>query len=100
MADLIEKFFKEDLTEAERKLLGEELLSKDGAAEKFVEKAEEAYKGFGLPEPQWTGPEVFRHAVQPGLGKWLWVCALLVGAVGASTWWYFAKSNPTGKILV
>jgi hypothetical protein len=97
MADLIEKFFEKDLAEAERQALREELLSKDGAAEKFVEKAEASYKEFGLPEPRWTGPDVFRQSAEPGLTQWLWLFVLLAGAIGVSMWWYFAKGNPTNE---
>ncbi|HEY5039646.1 MAG TPA: FlgD immunoglobulin-like domain containing protein [bacterium] len=100
MADLIEKYFKEDLAEAEQEALSMELESSDGAAEKFMEKAEEAYRRFGLPEPHWTGPDAFPYAAKPGFGKWFWFGVLLVGALGASTWWYFAKHSLTNQALV
>jgi len=97
MVDLVEKFFKEDLAEVEKKALGEALLSSEETAQRFGEKAEEAYRRFGLPEPQWNGPDTLRPTGKYGLGKWL-LFGVLLAAVGGSTWRYLAQNNPTDEI--
>ena len=93
MSDLIEKFFKKDLTEAEKEALAKQLSSSDKAAQKFGEKAVETYRSFGLPEPRWTGPDTLRRA--PGTSYWKWVALgltlILLG--GASTWVFHHSSN-------
>jgi hypothetical protein len=54
MADLIDKFYSADLSESEEEALDGLLESSQEAAEKFAQKAAEAYARYGLPE---TGPE-------------------------------------------
>jgi hypothetical protein len=51
MPDLIDKFFRTDLTEAEESALGEMLRSSDEAAQRFGRLSEEAWRRFGLPDP-------------------------------------------------
>ncbi|HVM31672.1 MAG TPA: FlgD immunoglobulin-like domain containing protein [bacterium] len=54
--DLIEKFFKADLTESEEADLGERLKSSTEEALRFGARAEERYRAYGLPEPQLAKP--------------------------------------------
>jgi hypothetical protein len=61
--DLIKKFFQEDLSEAEEKALGEQLLSSTEDALRFGEEAHTRYASYGLPEPEWSKPLV------PALGQ-------------------------------
>lgn len=80
MADLIEKYFQEDLTETEEKALGDEILSSEETALRLGEKAEEAYKSLGLPEPVWPGSGPY----MPGATKsypwfWVWYFVLITG---------------------
>ena len=86
MADLIDKLFREDLTEAEQKALDRELASSFEATDRFGQQAEQAYRRFGLPEPVWEGPEEFRPAPRPGVGRWLWAGAFLAILAGLSIW--------------
>jgi len=51
MSDLIEKFFREDLTEAEEKTLSEQLLHSEEAADRFGALSEQKYVSYGLTEP-------------------------------------------------
>jgi len=70
MTDLIEQFFKRDLTEAEENTLAESLRSDDGSAEKFGKSLDEAYTRTGLPDPGGSGPE--GPAGNPtGVGPWI-----------------------------
>jgi hypothetical protein len=93
MADLIDKFFKEDLTEAERTALGKQLSISDEAAQRFGEKAEEAYRALGLPEPQWTGPDILRHPSRLDSTIWIWVGLIMVTLLGGLGWWFVALKN-------
>src|SRR5258708_34686843 len=86
MPDLIEKYFKEDLTEAERQALRKELLTSDNAAESFGERAEEVYRALGLPEPRWTGPDRFRPAPSSDRWKWLGLGIIFAGIFGTMGW--------------
>lgn len=67
MADLVEKYFQQDLTEAEQEALSGSLLSSDETALKFERMAGEAYARYGLPDlqPHWTDPR--REAHPPGV---------------------------------
>jgi hypothetical protein len=55
MTNMIDKYFREDLTEAEEKILGEELLRSEESANRFAALAEQKYHSYGLPEPVWQG---------------------------------------------
>jgi hypothetical protein len=86
MDDLIEKFFREDLSEAEKEALGKNLASSDEAARRFGEKAEQAYGSFGLPEPRWTGAETLRPKPGPGFGEWLSLFLFAAALAGGVAW--------------
>jgi hypothetical protein len=86
MPDLIDKFFQEDLTDAERTILGEQLSTSDEAARKFGEKAEEAYQAFGLPEPHWNGPDELNRHHPSGSMTWVWLGLLTVLLFGVLVW--------------
>ena len=72
MTDLIEQFFKRDLTEAEENALAESLRSDDGSAGKFGRSLDEAYARTGLPDPGGSGPEGPAEPSNPtGAGPWI-----------------------------
>jgi hypothetical protein len=96
MPDLVEKFFKEDLTEAEHQALNESLLASDEAALKFEETAKAAYHRYGLPEPEPHWPDQAGPTLPPqaGSGPWnlllpfVWPSLFLLGAVAVFVGWH------------
>lgn len=82
MPDLIDKYFQEDLTEAEQEALGRSLLDSDEAALKFEAMAKEAYIRYGHPEPQpnWKDIPPPSMPPKPGFGPLFWLTMLAVGA--------------------
>lgn len=83
--DLIIKFFKEDLTEAEEQALSDRLASSVEEALRFGQHAEASYRFYGLPEPQWRGsqpPSGFFPFSGLKLGLWLGLTLL----AGLSVW--------------
>lgn len=97
MSDLIEKFFKEDLSEAEKTALDQELASSPEAAQRFGELAEQAYNRFGLPEPKWAGPEELKKISKSNPNAWLWPFGLLFALFGLYCWFYFQKANTVSE---
>jgi hypothetical protein len=95
MADLIGKFFQEDLSEAEEKALGEELISSEETALRLGEKAEQAYTRLGLPEPIWPDSAgTVPYVTKTIPWNWVWFWALSAGMVGVTAWWcFFHKSH-------
>lgn len=91
--DLIVKFFREDLTEAEESALSERLSSSVEDALRFGQHAETSYRHYGLPEPRWRGgpPPGFYPKSGPQFGLWLPVVLL----AGLSTWgaWKYWPRN-------
>jgi hypothetical protein len=89
MNDLIEKYFREDLSETEEARLSELLASSDEAANLFSRKAEEAYRRYGLPEPEPPAPG--------GGGHWsAWILSLAVfGFLGTAVWVVYRCAQPT-----
>jgi hypothetical protein len=75
MADVVDKFFREDLTEAEEQALSDALWTSDEHALRFGGLAEEAYARYGLPEPSSAGP----GAGASSLGTWGVVLLVVVG---------------------
>lgn len=55
MSDLLEKFFNEDLSDAEEEAFEKSFLESPEAASRFNVLAEEAYAATGLPAHQWPG---------------------------------------------
>ena len=97
MDDLIEKFFKKDLTEAEEKALEDQIASSDEAAEGLAKKADEAYQSFGLPEPRWTGPDSLRP--KPGFGFLGWFFLVgFVAALGVGLGWFYLHTGPNSSV--
>ena len=86
MPDLIEKFYREDLTEAEEQALGETLSTSEDAAEKFGALAEATYYRFGHPKPEWPGGDSLPRS-KGGWKPWLWMA--LLAAVGGAALWIF-----------
>jgi hypothetical protein len=97
MPDLVEKFFNEDLTEAETAALRGSLSASGETAERFGELAEGIYRACGLPEPQWAGPEFLKPAGKLGFGAGFWTgvltAALLAGFAG---WHFLGGAGPGG----
>jgi len=89
MSDLIERYFREDLTEAEHKALSEELASSGEAAERFGALAEGVYARTGLPEPHWAGPGALQRVLKPGFGTGFWVGVLTATFLGGMVGWHF-----------
>lgn len=91
MPELVEKYFKEDLTEAEQTALEEALLNSDEAALQFEGMAKEAYLRYGLPEPQpkWgdTPPPSLPKSFH--LKPWLW--SIVLGGALALGWVYLHR---------
>jgi hypothetical protein len=93
--DLIIKFFRADLTEAEEQALSDKLDSSSEDAVRFGQHAEASYRHYGLPEPQWRGggaPRGFfpRSGFRPGI--WLSL-TLLAGFLGWLVWHFLALSR-------
>ena len=88
MPDLVEKFFRDDLTEAEQQALSDTLLNSDEAALKFEETAKQAYLRYGFPEPKprWTDPPPSSSPPKTGLGPWFWPAMFVVGATLGLGW--------------
>lgn len=96
MPDLVEKFFKEGLTEAEEQSLSESLWASEDMAEKFAGLAREAYQRYGLPEPRLPGSPQTPMSPQNGLGPWLGVFVVITGLAvayfcGRPYWGYLKK---------
>lgn len=73
MIDLVEKFFSGDLSPAEEEALDALLASSPEAADRFAEKAAQAYSRFGLPGPD---------SHQGSRRSWLSLLLLLALAMG------------------
>lgn len=99
MSDLIEKFFREDLSEAERLALREELLASPGLADRFGARAEEVYRSLGLPEPLWTGPDHFKPLRKTRFWKWFGLGVLFMGGLGTLGWLWF-RGNPISLVSI
>ena len=93
MPKLVEKFFREDLTEAEDAALEESLLNSDEAAFQFAEEAEKLYRYCGLPEPRVPGPKPGFLKWFSGLfgGAWFWPlmasASVMTAAIGIHHHW-------------
>ncbi len=98
MADLIVKFFQEEMTQAEEQALSDRLLSSTEEALRFGEQAEKAYLGFGLPEPHWPGggPPSAPWTHGPiALKPLIWAGALLTaGLTGLILWRHHPVNQP------
>ena len=115
MPDLVDTFFKRDLTEAEQEALSRELLNSDKAALKFESKAKALYLSFGLAVPimRWPkqgklpwhtasahsaghGAGLLHHLIHvTHLSHWIWPSLIVVGVTGSvATWHHLEKSAP------
>jgi hypothetical protein len=113
--DLVDAFFKRDLTEAEQEALSRELLNSDKAALKFESKAKALYLSFGLAVPiiRWPkqgklpwhtasthpaghGAGLLHHWIQvTHLSHWIWPSLFVVGVMGSvATWHHLEKTAP------
>ncbi len=95
MADLIEKFFRSELTEAEDQALAKLLASSEDAAERFAQKAEKVYFGFGLPEPK--APGKLARFLKSSWGRWAPVVVL--SGVGVWHYWPQVESQPLPVVV-
>jgi hypothetical protein len=80
MADLVSKYFKKDLTEAEDQALSERLLASPKDSLRMAQMAEKAYRRFGFPEPQ--APALARRPSRwfPKLFGGVWFLPLVASA--------------------
>lgn len=96
--DLIIKFFREDLTEAEETALLERLSSSVEDALRFGQHAEASYRHYGLPDPQWQGgPPPAGFGPKSGFKPGLWLTLALL--TGLSVWGAWEYWKGTGKSL-
>ena len=99
--DLVIKFFREDLTEAEESALSERLSASIEEALRFGQHAEASYRHYGLPEPVWRGgpPPGFYPKSGPKFGLWLSI-VLLAGLSAWGAWevWPRTESKPSASI--
>jgi hypothetical protein len=79
MIDLVEKFFQQDLSEAEAQELEKLLLHSPETASRFNQIAESAYIATGLPHHQWPGKPIHLPPAG-GLGTGLKVLLALAAA--------------------
>jgi len=76
MLELVEKFYRQDLTEVEEGTLESLLETSPEAADRFADLADEAYARFGLPEPSES-----RSAGRSGWKVWTLALVLLLGGL-------------------
>ncbi|SRR5579871_848129 len=92
--DLIIKFFREDLTEAEETALLERLSSSVEDALRFGQHAEASYLHYGLPEPKWRGgPPPPGFPSHSGSKLWLWLTLAFLAGLSSWSAWTFWKGN-------
>jgi hypothetical protein len=90
MFELVEKFFKEDLTDLEDQVLSDILLSSEEEALRFGDLGRKAYRRFGLPEPDWKGPVPNPFRRPSRWGRWLGPLVFLSGSIAfAATGYHF-----------
>jgi len=81
---LLDEYFKRDLTEAEEEQLAQWLSSSGEASQRFIGLMESHYRALGLAEPEWAEsplPKFFPKSRNPGL--WLILAAFLLLALAA-----------------
>lgn len=97
--DLIIKFFREDLTEAEEQALSQLLASSVEDALRLGQHAETSYYHYGLPEPQWPGnPPRTGFPRAGGLKIWFSL-ALMAGLLAWAGWKYASRMEGDSKPL-
>lgn len=92
MNDLVEKFFKEDLTSEEEESLEALLASSPEDAGRFADKAALAYDRFGLPDPE-NPPE---SSPKPGWGLRLTALAFVLALMAGLGWWRHVPGKAAG----
>ncbi len=85
MSDLIDKYFSEDLTQAEDEALEGLLSTSEVAAERFFAKAEKDYFSYGLPDPVSTGIRSWIRPIRGWMGPAVLLMVLLMGGLFWST---------------
>jgi hypothetical protein len=100
MADLVEKYFQQDLTEAEQEALSGELLASDETALQFERMAGEAYARYGLPDPKphWTDPPGGTQLPFQGFKPWLTVTVVALGTMAAVLLWHSHRTEFTALV--
>lgn len=96
MADLVEKYFQEDLSEAEQEALSGSLLSSEDSALRFERMSQEAYLRYGLPEPKphWRNDPPASRPPLKGLGPWIGSVTVLLG-IGAGVYFFAHSHRPS-----
>ena len=87
--DLIVKFFREDLTEAEEEALSQRLSSSVEDALRLGQHAEASYRHYGLPEPKWTGGPPPGFYPKSGFKFGLWLPVVLLAGLAAWVGWRY-----------
>lgn len=93
MKELLDEYFKRDLTEAEEQKLANWLASSPEESLRFAEKMGGFYKDLGLAEPSWSGGHLPAKK-SLGLGKWI-----LALALGAAAFLVYGKVHKMGTAV-
>ena len=97
MMSLVEKYFSQDLQNAEVSALSEMLDSSDEAVDQFIALAEKKYLATGLPKPRWDdrqGPD--ESGSSPSAKSWLTVLVMALG-LGVGSWSLLQKDSKPAK---
>jgi FlgD Ig-like domain len=88
MTNLVDEFFKRNLSESEAQDLEQLLGHSPDEASRFAERMKQEYLSLGLPAPQL--PRHLAHTASAGLSPW--VSTLVAGgflSAAALTWWFW-----------
>jgi hypothetical protein len=97
MADLVQEFFKRDLSEAEQEALSKLLESSPEAASNYERLLEQNYLATGLPQP--TLPKGLQSLPHPGaggitsLGGSIKIFLVVLAAAGVALWRYWPQTK-------
>jgi FlgD Ig-like domain len=102
MADLIEEFFRRDLSEAEQEALNRLLAESPDAASRYENLLEQNYLATGLPLPRLPkGLQTLRFPGGGGLASgslWIKILAVSAAAAGAALWKFWPHPRPEVRV--
>jgi len=94
LADLVSKYFLEDLNEAEDQALSEVLQNSPEDSLRFEDGLREAYLRYGLPDPQWPGNPNDYPSPQGGIRWKMWFWMMLAAFLAVASGRYlFTKGR-------